>query len=55
MSMFVLGQCGAIKNDGVGMTERGQLCHRVSGDAYTSEGPAWQREALGEAFVLDLK
>lgn len=50
--MFVLGQCGAIKNDGVGMTE---LCHRVSEDAYTSEGPAWQREALEEAFVLDLK
>lgn len=26
-SMFVLGQRGVIKDDGVGVMERGQLCH----------------------------
>lgn len=36
-SMFVLGQCGAIKNDGVGVMERGQQCHRVSQFGYTFE------------------
>lgn len=38
-AVFVLGQCGAMKSDSVGMTERGQLCHGVSRDAYTPEGP----------------
>lgn len=36
-SMFVLGQCGVIKNDGVGVMERGQRCHGVSQYAYTFE------------------
>lgn len=50
--MFVLGPCGAIKNDGVGITERGQLCHRVSGDAYSSEGANLTERGPGRGFCV---